>query len=160
MKKSIQEVFRGAACEFVDMAANRAGGNGVPVQTGMAKGAFRANVQRFSGATGTMETYIGADVPISPTRNQTGKTPESGAAASEFIFHMSKKGRRYTFSFVTDVFHFLLNEFNAMGYGTKRKSTPWYVLTAGKLAFENYIGEHLKSNIPNIKDYIFEDDAI
>ena len=158
--KSIEQLMYNAGGVFADTVANRSimspGVSGIPVKTGMAKGAMRAKVRKFSGGYGSVKSILGIEIPIRPIEKRRGKNPREGARLTSYTFSRSPKGRRYSFGFETNVYHWILNAFNAMGYKNPQKKTPWYVFKDGEMAFKEYIINNIDKVSPKINDFIYE----
>lgn len=114
----------------------------VPVYTGMARGSFLP-----------LSRFLRVAVPINPVAQRNYGNPESGAAMSSYRFYWRRQ--TYTFTFNTEVPHYLINEINVgLGSPPLRHPTPWHSLDAGKIAFFNYLESNLKEKVPRILDYI------
>lgn len=143
VREAMEVQFRQAARAFVRAAIVR-----IPVQTGMAKGAF-LNIGR----------YLRVAVPISPTRffqkyklpggGYIPKNAESGALLTTQPENMiTWKDTRLSFEIDSEIFHLTLQDL--IGYNSP--TSPWGAFLAGRVAFLEEM-RNLKNRLPKIKSY-------
>lgn len=115
----------------------------IPIYTGMARGSLLP-VGRF----------LSVAIPIKPVAKRKYGDAAAGAALSSFKFERDD-GFVWTFSFSTEIPHFLINEFNVgLGSPPLRHPTPWKSMEAGKIAWTEYLTTELTRKIPKITDWI------
>ncbi len=150
---SFTKTFNEAIDKEVRMAARawlRAVMQEVPVYLGAARGSLIPLGQ-----------FLRVAVPISPNPNakpRAGLGPEEGARQGRFEFkHLQKV---VSFSFSTNVAHYIFNEYNEAPNPPFRliHETPWHSFEKGIEAFESYLTENLQKNIPKITDYLLRED--
>ena len=165
--KETEKVFREGAAEFAKAASKR-----VPVRTGMARGAFLAHVQRFTGARGTSQTYLGLrDSPDSININPLvsrwhkrfkkkprvdGKIKNKKLGADQSLYVFSNDGKRMKFEFMTEVLQYRIYDSSVPAKYKPQSGyqIPWHSLKIGKKVFIEYVREHIRKRLPNVNDYI------
>ena len=165
--KEAESIFREGAAEFAKAASKR-----VPVRTGMARGAFLAHVQRFTGARGTSQTYLGlSDSPnsinITPLITKwhkrfkrkprvDGKIKNKKLGADQSLYVFTNDGKQLKFEFMTEVLQFRIYDSSSAGKYKAQPGfvIPWHSLKIGKKVFAEYVKEHIRKRLPNINDYV------
>jgi hypothetical protein len=105
--------------------------------------------------------HLHVAIPIHPDPVARRRYPGGiSIGESQGTFSFSSEGWVSTFTFSTEVPHYLINEFNAgLGSPPLRHPTPWASMEHGRNAFMAYLQENLKSRIPKITDYITGEDV-
>ena len=145
----IEEVVRDAAKAFVQAAVSY---DLIPVDTGMSKGAYL-----------NLGALLGISVPINPKTHKRPmiynpykgarkmpKTPQSGAALSDYVF--SRTDTEVKFMFSTEVYQYVLNDF--AGGVNPNPDAPWGSFQAGHDAFMEYFNEHIGASLPSINFFL------
>jgi hypothetical protein len=115
----------------------------VPVFTGEARGSLKPLGQ-----------FLKVAVPIKPVAIRKGHSPETGAAQSSFSF--SKISPYYIeFIFNEAVVHYLINEFYDVNppINLTHLPRPWFSFNDGKIAYQKYLKEAIKTRFPRIQSY-------
>jgi hypothetical protein len=143
--KNLEKLNREAARAWLKAVITR-----VPVWSGEARGSLRPLGQ-----------FLKEAIPINPSSSPgalramaAGHTAAAGEAQGSFEFKI-EGGRRVVFIFNTQVVHYLINEYYpAPEPNNLITETPWYSFRAGRIAYDQYITQNLKTSIPRIKSYI------
>ncbi len=140
LDKVIQIQIRQAAREWL-----RAVFKEVPVYSGQARASLLP-----------LGRYLRVSIPIDPVDKATKRYPNAiTTGQSQQTYEFRAEGAVYTFSFSTQVPHYLVNEFNTgLGSPPLIHPTPWNSLQAGKIAFQQYLRNNLKKKIPKISKYV------
>lgn len=103
-----------------------------------------------------LSQYLRIAIDTSPTENaRERKLDGRSLGRSQGHYSFDHTDTIYTFSFSTEVPHYLINEFNTgLGQPPLIHPTPWKSMTYGKIAFQNYLKSNLKDKIPKISKYI------
>jgi len=120
----------------------------VPVWTGTSKASLQP-----------LGAYLKVAVPVSPVVNRKGFGLSQGRANQEFSF--SREGNIWSFEFKEEVAHYLVNEYfnvNASGKFHLKTPGPYRSFAAGEKAFTKYIDTYLLQRVPNLKDFILEEE--
>jgi len=130
----LEATLRNAAREFVRAVLVE-----IPVQTGEAAGSLIP-----------LGRLLRVAIPITPSRFQSGKNPNTGAAQSSYKFDNSFP--KYRFEFEAGVIHYTLNEFglNVGPYGPDKKQPPWKTFEKGRSAFLDYLQRAKILNDPKL----------
>jgi hypothetical protein len=124
----------------------------VPTYTGEARGSLRP-----------LGAFLRVAIPISPSSSRQaqyamshGHTADAGEGQGKFEFTIV--GAKVSFSFSSDVMHYLINEFYDVSDQIHLKEqVPWHSFAAGKLAYKNYINENVKTKIPKLKSFVLRE---
>ncbi len=105
--------------------------------------------------------FLRVAIPITPNPKahpRAGLGPTAGTAQGFFEFKHLEKG--VTFTFRTEVFHFIQNELYPHDPEVFHliEQTPWKSFRYGRQAFDKYLQENLKNKIPKIKDFVIRED--
>jgi hypothetical protein len=117
----------------------------VPTYTGMARGSLKPLGQ-----------FLRVAIPINPVAHRRGHSIATGEAKGSFQFSQGKP--LATFSFRTDVAHFLINNYyDVSDIIHLIEPVPWQAFKAGADAYDNYIKENLKKKIPKISSFLIRE---
>jgi len=120
----------------------------IPVYSGMAKGSLLP-----------LGRFLNVAIPIQPVAKRKYGDVAAGDALGSFKFERDDNFV-WTFSFSTEVPHFLINEFNVgLGSPPLRHPTPWNSFAAGKVAWTQYLTTELSRKIPKISEWITLEDT-
>lgn len=116
-------------------------GDNFPIQTGAAKASLRP-----------LARSVRVAIPIRPAKKRPNLTAE-GEASSSFEIRDDRThplSFKYRFNWNTDLEHFLLNEFNSMGY-KKGSRTPWNAIQKADIAATKYIQQAVRKRLKTVK---------
>jgi hypothetical protein len=134
LDRKIKEQMQEAAKEWVLGVASQ-----VPIYSGMAIGSLLP-----------LARFLKVNIPVNPVAPSR---VDEGAALGFFSFDSANM--EYTFSFTTDVAHYVFNEVNSNARLKNLKHpTPWRSFDAGREAWNNYINTEFFRNVPNVSEFV------
>lgn len=143
--KNSLEIRKEAAREFVLAAFNS-----LPIWSGAARGTFLplTRVLQLAGLRGQIR-------PLQTSRKDSEHGIDAGKAKGSGKFSRGSK-YKHTFTFTHELYHYWLNENNAMPYGPDKKATPWNTFEDGSKAWLAYVDKRGMQVMPDWRDYLVQ----
>lgn len=154
MQSKIERFVKDAAREWLRAVVVR-----IPIWTGMSRGALAMAKGRSGPTAGKfLRTVLNIQIPIGSRTSDSkakakriGKTSAQGGRESRFTFSYDEAGKRFNFTYQTDVVQFIANDlynvrdgaaFGSQGAGAWAR--PWGAMKAGDLAFDEYVARYAR----------------
>ncbi len=126
----------------------------VPLWTGFARGGLKF----ADGPNGNLSRFLHVAINVAsskknpkwyyhPGRRRIPKKPEQAGRFAHYTFSASR--HVFTFTYTTNIVHFLIEEF----YG--RQSGPWNSMEAGQKAWLLYFFTNKKKSLPDLVKYTY-----
>jgi hypothetical protein len=118
----------------------------VPVWSGMALG----SIKHARGPGGSLSSFLRVSIPINPVETKRRKHERSQPGT----FNFTTSNHVYRFRVRSDVFHYILHEFNPRpSYIHQQIKAPWKSFSAMQNAFVGHIRRNAH-RLPKVKEFI------